>query len=348
LPEESSVDGLAGAVLDHQNLSFVKLTPAHLEILNEQLSTAEIAGRTRALIIGGEALAAETVASWRERAPATRLINEYGPTETVVGCCVHEVAPEDPWHGSVAIGRPIANTQLYIVDERFEPLPIGVIGELCIGGDGLARGYLNRADLTAEKFIPDPFHASAGGRIYRTGDVARYRADGTIEYMGRKYTQVKFHGYSIELIEIETVMRQYEPVQDAVVLALDDERGEKRLVGYVVVRDGREFSISDLRGYLLEKLPDYMVPWEFVRMESFPLTRSGKVDRRALPAPNRTDSQNGTPFVAPRTLVEEVLAAIWSEVLRVDRVGIDHNFFSLGGDSIRSIQVRTRAQERGI
>jgi amino acid adenylation domain-containing protein len=348
LPEESGVDGLADLLLGHQNLSFVKLTPAHLDILNEQLSTADIAGRTRALIIGGEALAAETVALWRERAPQTRLINEYGPTETVVGCCVYEVAPGDPWRGSVPIGRPIANTQLYILDERLRPLPIGVTGELYIGGDGLARGYLNRADLTAEKFIPDPYSVRSGRRIYRTGDIARYRAEGTIEFLGRKDDQVKIRGYRIELSEIEAVMRQHEAVQEAVALALDDERGEKRLVGYVLVNNGKEFSVSDLRRQMLDKLPDYMVPWDFVRLETLPLTRSGKVDRRALPAPNRTDSQNDTRFVGPRTLVEEVLTAIWSEVLHVDRVGIDHNFFSLGGDSIRSIQVRTRAQQRGI
>ncbi|HEX2270677.1 MAG TPA: amino acid adenylation domain-containing protein [Pyrinomonadaceae bacterium] len=348
VPEGSGVDGLADLLLAHEDLSFVKLTPAHLDILNEELSTAEIAGRTHALIIGGENLASETVASWRERAPQTRLINEYGPTETVVGCCVYEVAPEDPSHGSVPIGRPIANTQLYILDERLEPLPIGVTGELYIGGDGLARGYLNRADLTAEKFIPDPFTVNKGARLYRTGDVARYRADGVIEFLGRKDDQVKIHGYRIELSEIETVLRQHPAVQEAVVLALDDERGEKRLVGYVLMDNNAAFSVSDLRRHLLEKLPEYMAPWDFVRLETLPLTRSGKVDRRALPAPDRAGSQSATPFVAPRTLVEEVLAAIWAEVLHVDRVGIDHNFFSLGGDSIRSIQVRTRAQQRGI
>ncbi len=348
LPEDSGVDSLADMLLVQKNLSFTKLTPAHLDILNEQLSTAEIAGRTRALIIGGENLPAETVASWRERAPQTRLINEYGPTETVVGCCVYEVAPEDPAHGSVPIGRPIANTQLYILDERFEPQPIGVTGELYIGGDGLARGYLNRADLTAEKFVSDPFSERPGTRMYRTGDVARYRADGVIEFLGRKDDQVKVHGYRIELSEIETVLRQHRSVQEAVVLALDDERGEKHLVGYVLTDHSETFSVSELRGHLLEKLPDYMVPWQFVRLQTLPLTRSGKVDRRALPAPNRAGSQNETPFAAPRTLIEEVLATIWAEVLRVDRVGIDDNFFGLGGDSIRSIQVRARAQQRGI
>jgi amino acid adenylation domain-containing protein len=347
LPEEPGIDALADALLAHRNLSFVKLTPAHLDVLNQQLSEAELAGRSRVLILGGEALLAESVATWRRNAPQTRLINEYGPTETVVGCCIHEVSEEDPATGLLPIGVPIANTQLYVMDKRGDVAPFGVSGELYIGGDGLARGYHQRADLTAEKFVPNPFNTTGGDRLYRTGDLARRRADGIIEFLGRKDDQVKVHGYRIELGEIESVLRRHESIQEAVVVALVDGPGENRLVAYVVV-DRQMFSAGEVRSFLQEKLPDYLVPRVLVRLDRLPLAPSGKVDRRALPPPDQNDLESDVQFASPRTLTEEVLAAIWAEVLHVDRAGIDDNFFALSGDSIRSIQVRARAQQSGI
>ncbi|HEY6802574.1 MAG TPA: amino acid adenylation domain-containing protein [Pyrinomonadaceae bacterium] len=346
LSEERGLDALAEAMLAHRNLSFVKLTPAHLEILNQQLSETELADRTQALIIGGEALLAETIAPWRRHAPHTRLINEYGPTETVVGCCVYEVAGEDPATGSVPIGRPVANTQLYVVDKRNDLAPLGVIGELFIGGDGLARGYHDRPDLTAEKFVPNPFSSEEGERLYRTGDLARRRSDGVIEFLGRKDDQVKVRGYRIELGEIEAALRSHESVQEAVVVAQADGPGENRLIAFVIA-DPQVFSAADLRNFLQAKLPDYMVPPVLVRLDHLPLAPSGKVDRRGLSLGN-TEMESQVAFVSPRTLTEEVLAVIWAEVLHAERVGIDDNFFALGGDSIRSIQVRARAQQRGI
>ena len=256
LPEEPGLDALADALLAHRNLSFVKLTPAHLDILNQQLSEAELAGRSRVLILGGEALLAESVALWRRNAPETRLINEYGPTETVVGCCVHEVSEQDPASGLLPIGLPIANTQLYVMDKRGDLAPIGVSGELYIGGAGLARGYHNRPDLTAEKFVPHPFDTNGGERLYRTGDLARRRANGVIEFLGRKDDQVKVRGYRIELGEIEAVLRRHESIHEAVVVALTDRPGENRLIAYVV-SDRDRFSTAELRGFLQEKLPDY-------------------------------------------------------------------------------------------
>ena len=225
---------------------------------------------TRTFVIGGENLLAESLRLWRESAPATRLINEYGPTETVVGCCIYEVQPEDPRNGSVPIGRPIANTQLYILDEKLEPVAPGVMGELYIGGAGVARGYLNRPDLTKERFLADPFSDKADARMYKSGDLARYREDGIIEYMGRVDNQVKVRGYRIELGEIEAMLASYPPVQSCAVLAREDTPGEKELVGYLVPRNGKVPEVEALREFLKEGLPEYMVPAKFVYLESFP------------------------------------------------------------------------------
>jgi amino acid adenylation domain-containing protein len=232
--EAEGVSGLSTALARQPNYGLVKLTPAHVQLLSTQLADHEAANLTNALVIGGENLLAETVKWWRERSPQTRLFNEYGPTETVVGCCVYEVQPETDWTGSIPIGRPIANTQLYILDDKRQPSPLGVAGELYIGGAGVGRGYLNRPDLTAERFVPDPFSVEPGARLYRTGDRARYRADGVIEYLGRLDHQLKVRGYRIEPEEIEAVLSQHAAIQEAVVIAREDVPGDKQLVAYVV------------------------------------------------------------------------------------------------------------------
>ncbi len=330
-------EGLGEIVRRSKNLTLLKITPAHLEILAGSLSGAEIAGRARSFVIGGEALSFEQVAFWREHASATRLINEYGPTETVVGCCVYEVKKEDMVGGGVPIGRPIANTQLYVLAKDMSLEPVGVVGELFIGGAGLARGYQHGAALTAEKFVPNPFSGKPGERLYRTGDLVRYLRDGNLEYVGRMDHQVKIRGFRIELKEIEMRVAEHPMVKASVVLAREDEPGEKRLAGYVVLREGGNTTSNDLRAYLKERLPEYMVPSAFVILESMPLTVNGKVDRKALPVPE--GRQTAAEFVAPRNELEELIAGLWRELLKVEEVGIYDNFFEAGGHSLLAIRL---------
>ncbi|MBF2007868.1 MAG: amino acid adenylation domain-containing protein [Chlorogloeopsis fritschii C42_A2020_084] len=345
LPENNSIESLSNALHRSSNLSLVKITPAHLDLLKAQFSPPKAANRTRAFIIGGENLLAENIAFWQNAAPDTMLVNEYGPTETVVGCCVYQV-PTGQYHsGSIPIGKPIANTKLYVLDQHGQLAPIGVAGELHIGGVGLARGYLNRPDLTAEKFIPNPFSTEPGERLYKTGDLARYRADGILEYLGRIDDQVKIRGFRIELGEIEAVLSQAPGVQDAVAIVREDIPGNRRLVAYIVFNQESPSSINQLQVFLQQKLPDYMIPSAFVSLKKLPLTPNGKVDRRALPAP---DIRAEAAYVAPRTPVEEILATIWSQILGLEQVGIYDNFLELGGDSILSIQVIAKAKQAGL
>jgi amino acid adenylation domain-containing protein len=344
VPEESGVEGLGEALRASGGFSLVKITPPHLEVLNYLLPAAEAAGRTGALVIGGEALKAEALGFWRKHAPETRLINEYGPTETVVGCCVYEVEPGEVIGGIVPIGRPIANTRLYVLDARFEPVPTGVAGELYIGGSGLARGYLNRPDLTAERFLPDPFGDVAGARLYRSGDLARYAPDGNLEFIGRVDQQVKVRGFRIELGEIEAALSAHAGVREAAVIVREDTPDEKRLTAYVVAEPGDATTAADLRTHLAERLPEYMIPSAFVMLERLPLTSNGKVDRRRLPEPDHARPELERAFVAPRNETEEALTKIWSEVLGVERVGVNDNFFELGGHSLLATQVVSRVR----
>lgn len=332
LPEDIAAQSLLAALRESSNRALVKITPAHLELLSRQMSRAEVTNSSRVFVIGGENLLADNLQLWREAAPKTRLINEYGPTETVVGCCVYEVKPEDPHTGSVPIGRPIANTQLYVLDEALRPALPGKTGELYIGGAGVARGYLNRPELTAERFLTDPFNREPGSRMYKTGDLARYRSDGTLEYLGRVDDQVKIRGYRVELGEIEAALAAQPHVQSCAVVAREDEPGKKILVGYVIPR-GQAPSTDDLRRFLREKLPEYMVPAQFVYLDVLPLTPNGKIDRRALPLPPGAGSDAGKGGT-PRTKSEEVIAAIWSELLKIDGIGIEDDFFDLGADSL--------------
>ncbi len=299
------------------------------------------------------------------------LINNYGPTENTVVTTAEQTPPLERTESSgetadmPPIGRPISNVQLYITDKNLNLVPIGVPGELLIGGDSLARGYLNRADLTAAAFIPDPFSNKSGRRLYRTGDRVKYLADGRIAFLGRIDQQVKIRGFRIELGEIEAVLGQHSAVAEALVLAREDGPDERRLVGYVIPKEmpgsatnlvaiGREDgwlearATAELRAFLGERLPDYMVPTFFVTLSEWPLTPNGKIDRRALPAPDWTAVQRERPFAGPTTAVEEKLAAIWQAVLGLEQVGIHDNFFELGGDSILSIQILARANQAGF
>ncbi|WP_437811936.1 amino acid adenylation domain-containing protein [Sorangium sp. So ce1078] len=342
LAGEVEGEGLARALCEQEGLSLVKLTPAHLAVLNLLVRPEEAAQRTRAFVIGGEALSWSTLRFWQQNAPETRLINEYGPTETVVGCCIHEAGRGAGDAASVPIGRPIANTQLYVLDRKLEPVPVGVSGELYIGGAGVARGYLNRPALTAERFVPDPFGAEAGARLYRTGDACRWRGDGTLEYLGRLDHQVKIRGYRIELGEIEGVLMQHESVREAVVVVREDSPGNKRLVGYVTRRDGPAPEPEALRAWAAKALPGYMVPAPILVLEQLPLSQNGKVDRRALPPPDALVDATARDTTPPRTDLERALAAIWREVLSVPQVGIHDNFFDLGGHSLLLAQVHSR------
>ncbi|HKH47076.1 MAG TPA: non-ribosomal peptide synthase/polyketide synthase, partial [Thermoanaerobaculia bacterium] len=366
--EEEGVAALGVALSTDTGFSLVKLTPAHLPLLAEQPG-AVAAGRTRALVIGGEALHGESLAAWRLAAPETRVINEYGPTETVVGCSIYEAPAGEIGDGPVPIGRPIANARLYVVDRDLRPVPLGTPGELLIGGTGLARGYLRRPDLTAERFVPDPLGEAPGGRLYRTGDRVRQRPDGVLEYLGRFDDQVKIRGFRIELGEVQAALASHSSLAAAAVVAQAGRSGAKRLVAYVVPHFGEEAaSASELRRHLKARLPELMLPSAFVSLPALPLTANGKLDRKALPAPaeeeERTARTTETPRTEtpteeapvpaavdsgePRTPVEAVLAGIWAQLLHLPRVGIHDNFFELGGDSILSLQVASRARAEGL
>ncbi|HVA92130.1 MAG TPA: amino acid adenylation domain-containing protein, partial [Chloroflexota bacterium] len=340
-PERQGVDGLVTALRAGPQFGLVKITPAHLEALSRLLTPQELAGCTRAFIIGGENLTADAIEVWRTHAPETMLVNEYGPTETVVGCCVYTVTEATPRTGSIPIGRPIANTHLYVLDAGLQPVPVGVAGELSIGGAGVARGYLNRPDLTAERFLPDPFADPPDARLYRTGDLARRLPDGTLEYLGRLDQQVKLRGYRIELGEIEAVLVRQPGVANAVVLLREDQPGDKRLVAYIVP-DAPSVDPDTLRAALRTTLPDYMIPAAFVVLDALPLTPNGKVDRRALPAPTAIESIDEEDFVALRTPVEELLGGMLATLLGLSRVGGNDNFFFLGGHSLLATQMITQ------
>ncbi len=344
LPEEPGVEALVRALRQPGIHGLVKITPAHLELLSRQLHPEEAAGKVELFVIGGENLTAESLRFWREVSPSTRLINEYGPTETVVGCCVYQVQPGDPFTGSVPIGRAIENTNLYVLDPRLEPVPAGITGELYIGGSGVARGYLNRPEMTLEAFLTDPFSDEPGARMYKTGDMARCREDGTLEYLGRVDNQVKIRGHRVELGEIDAALAAHASVHQCLAVAREDGPGKKQLVSYVILRQGRVVTSNELRDFLRRKLPEYMVPAHYVFLEAFPLGASGKVDRHALPVPDRTVSRQ--EFIAPRNASESKLAAIWTELLGVNPVSVTDNFLDLGGDSLLMTILLMRIEEQ--
>ncbi|MEH2229331.1 MAG: non-ribosomal peptide synthetase [Nostoc sp.] len=301
------------------------------------------------LLAGGDVLSVPHVQKFLQTVENCQLINGYGPTENTTFTCCHPItAPLQP-DVSIPIGRPIANTQVYILDNNLQSVSIGEVGELYIGGDGLARGYLNRPDLTAEKFISHSFDGNLATRLYKTGDLARYLPDGNIEFLGRIDNQVKIRGFRIELGEIEREIAQHPDVREVVVLARQDEAGEKQLTAYIVPHYNSGYTHNKLRGFLQQRLPNYMVPSVFVMLESLPLTVNGKVDRHKLPAPSRERPQLEQAYIAAQTDLERLLVGILSELLKIDRVGIDDNFFDLGATSISILQVAAQIkQELGI
>jgi acyl-CoA synthetase (AMP-forming)/AMP-acid ligase II/acyl carrier protein len=298
-----------------------------------------------AVLLGGEALPDDLLRRTRERFPGVAIRNHYGPTEATVNATVARLdQAERP-----TLGGPIANVRVYVVDARGAPVPQGVPGELYVGGAGVARGYLGRPELTAEKFVPDGFGEAPGARLYRSGDRVRWLPAGELEFLGRVDHQLKVRGFRVEPGEIEAALRTHERVRDAAVLLREDVPGRQRLVAYVTGDAGVEVGpaelrelLAELRGYLAERVPEYMVPGAFVGLERLPLTPNGKLDRRALPAPEWTP---GEEHVAPRTVVEELVAASWAEVLGLERVGVTENFFALGGHSLLATQVVSRLRE---
>jgi amino acid adenylation domain-containing protein len=298
----------------------------------------------RQLLAGGDVLSVPHVQKVVEQLEGCTLINGYGPTENTTFTCCHAMTHLAQLGPSIPIGRPIANTQVYVLDEHKQPVPIGVPGELYTGGDGLARGYLNRPDLTAEKFVEHPFNPTQ--RLYRTGDWVRYQPNGTLEFLGRIDQQVKIRGFRIELDEIESVLSQYSAVQQCIVIVREDEPGDKRLVAYIVMDGQPSASTVQLRQFLQQTLPNHMIPSAFMQLETLPLTPNGKVDRRALPKPEISTAQVETVYVAPSTPQEQDMADIWAKALNVERVGIYDNFFDLGGHSLLAVRVFAEIEKK--
>jgi acyl-coenzyme A synthetase/AMP-(fatty) acid ligase/acyl carrier protein len=335
---EMSMDGAALAAYSARNpIDVIKITPTHLRAL---LASSEGFLPRRWLVIGGEPLSWDLVERIRATGAACRVLNHYGPTEATVGCCTLDVSEHrGSWPAAtVPIGRPLPGAHAYILDEQLEPVPYGVGGELCIAGTGVARGYVNSSEETAERFVADAVGAAAG-RIYRTGDRARFLRDGTIAFLGRVDDQVKIRGFRVEPGEIEATILRHPAVREAAVIARDDGDGDLSLVAYLVASP--EPTLSELRSLVGSSLPGHMMPSRFVAIDALPLTSSGKVDRRALPEPGTIQSRRADR-VAPRDELEQQIADIWCQLLRVDEVGVFDDFFSLGGHSLLATQAIMR------
>lgn len=335
--QEEAADGHKLLALLHESHATVlQATPATWRMLLESGWTGT---STLKALCGGEAMPADLAAQLLPR--CAELWNMYGPTETTIWSSIFKV--EAPLDSTAPIGHPIDNTALYVLDTEFQPVPIGVAGELYIGGDGVARGYFKRPELTAEKFLADPFRP--GKRIYRTGDLSKLLPDGNIQFLGRADFQVKVRGFRIELGEIESVLARHTAIQQTVVIVREDQPGDPRLVAYLVVRPGQNAASSDLRTHLKQSLPDYMVPSSFVTLDALPLTPNGKIDRKALPKPEFTRPELAGEYQSSRTPAEEVIAGIWAEVLQLDQVGAQDDFFELGGHSLLATQVVSRIRQ---
>ncbi|HEX5746348.1 MAG TPA: amino acid adenylation domain-containing protein [Archangium sp.] len=329
-------------LIQRERITTLHFVPSMLQVFLEQPGVEQCRGLKR-VICSGEALAVEHVERFHSKLKAG-LHNLYGPTEAAVDVTFWECKPGDK-RRSIPIGRPVSNTRMYVLDGQMNPVPVGVPGELYIGGVQPARGYWNRPELTAEKFVPDPYATQPGARLYRTGDLARFLPGGEIEYLGRIDNQVKVRGFRIELGEIESALLQHPALKEAVVVAREDSPGDKRLVAYVVAA-GQEPTRDELRAHLGKLLPEYMVPMAFVSLAAMPLSPNGKLDRKMLPAPQFARPER--TYVAPETHEEKVLATLFAEVLGLEQVGAEDNFFELGGDSIRSIPVVARAGQQGL
>ncbi|RUR75337.1 non-ribosomal peptide synthetase [Chlorogloeopsis fritschii PCC 9212] len=328
-------------LIAEQQITTVHFVPSMLQIFLEE-PKIDNCGCLKRVICSGEALPVKLEKLFFRRLNA-ELHNLYGPTEAAVDV-TYWACKNNSTTATVLIGRPIANTQIYLLDKHLQSVPLGVAGELYIGGVGVGRGYFNSSDLTAEKFIPNPFSSKPGARLYKTGDQARYLSDGNIEFLGRIDNQVKIRGFRIELGEIEARLNQHPNVREAVVKVWEDE-GDKRLVGYVSSQSKPQLTVTQLRSFLKEQLPEYMIPSAFVILEALPLTPNGKIDRRALPAPEKNRPELAANYVIPQTKVEQTIANIWQKALNIEQIGIHDNFFELGGHSLLMLRVHSELQE---
>jgi len=321
------------------DINLIKLTPTHFELMKMLNKNAK---EIKKIILGGEKITAELLS---KVCSSTIIYDEYGPTETTVGSSVrmYIANSKEQINYDITIGKPIANTQIYILDKNLKPLPVGAAGELCISGDGVGRGYLNRPELTAEKFISNPF--IEGKRMYRTGDLARWREDGQLEYIGRIDNQVKIRGLRIELGEIEAAINVYPGIKQTAVIVKTDESGRQYICAYYI---GEDLDTQSIKSELLKKLPQYMVPHFFIKMELFPTTPSGKTDRKAFPTPNFTNIQTDTVYAAPVTEDEKALVMLMQKVLNIQQIGLNDNFFDLGGDSLKAIEFVSKAHHEGM
>ena len=331
------------AKIQEQSISVLFLTTA---LFNQIVQEApEVFSSVRHLLFGGEAVDPKWVKNVLQNGPPKRLLHVYGPTESTTFASWYLVEGVEEGENTIPIGSPISNTQIYLLDHHLQPVPVGVPGELCIGGDGLAREYLNHPELTTEKFVPNPFSSEPGERLYKTGDLARYLPDGHIKFLGRGDDQIKIRGFRVELGEIEVVLGRHPTVGETVVLAREDNPGDKRLVAYIIPKGRHSPTTGELRGFLKEKLPDYMLPSYFVILDRLPVTPNGKVARRSLPAPDTARPELEEIFVAPHTPLEGEIAKTWSQVLGLEEVGIHDNFFELGGHSLLATQIISRLCE---
>ena len=325
------------ALLAREAVTVLNQTPsAFRQLIQADAAASQPLRALRYVIFGGEALEFQSLRPWFDRHgdAQPQLVNMYGITETTVHVTYQPIARAQLDTGGSNIGRPLADLTVYLVDEHGRRVPTGGVGEMWVGGAGVARGYLNRPELTAQRFIANPFEPGSAGRLYTSGDLARERPDGTLDYLGRRDHQVKLRGFRIELSEIESVLARHEAVRECAVLARAEDGADPRLTGYVVARTGVAPAVEELRAHLARSLPDYMVPGAFVFLDAFPLTLNGKLDRAALPAPGADRAHLAAAFAAPQNGLETMLARLWKAALRRDRVGIDDNFFDSGGDSL--------------
>lgn len=347
ISQERATDPQAiAAYFQQHSIDCLKIVPSHLQALLSASNAAQILPKKR-LILGGEPLMWNLIETIKKYNPDCSIFNHYGPTETTVGVLTYQVRMQgDRISQTVPLGRPLPNTQIYLLDSHLQPVPVGVAGELYIAGAGLARGYLNQPELTAEKFICKSLTQEPETRLYKTGDLARYLPDGNIEFIGRVDHQVKLRGFRIELGEIEAVLGQHPAVQKTVVMVREDVPGNKRLVAYVVVNQTSVPTVSQLHQFLKQKLPEYMIPSAIVKLEALPLTPNGKVDRRALLAPDTARPELQSAFVAPRDTLELQLVQIWEDVLNVRPIGVTDNFFTLGGHSLLAVRLIALLQQQ--
>ncbi len=354
---QAGPEGLIDALQKRQDYSVIKLTPAHLRLLQAGLSDEVIMRLSCTFVVGGEALTAEDIQFLR-RNPQIRIVNEYGPTEATVGCCIEEVTAQTTRSGPLPIGLPIANTQLYVLNEAMQPCPIGIPGELYIGGDSVGPGYIHRKELTDSRFVANPFSDDTKSRLYKTGDMVKWSDQDHLEYIGRNDFQAKIKGYRIELGEVENSVARFERVQECVVIVREDTPSQKQLVAYVVLRPANENlqpinvdqnaeAMELLKQQIRAQLPDYMVPSHFVLLPKMPLNLNGKIDRKALPKPERNQTDHAK-YIAPRNDFEHKMADIWQTLLKAAPIGIHDNFFELGGDSILGITMIARARKIGL